>query len=282
MPNSSPPSATSPVVRPVKAWSWRGGKRADVSTAMTETVAEEVPVALIYNGIRHVVMLMTPADLEDFAVGFSLTERIVAGLGDVLSIDVVPLEVGFEIRIGILAERMPALLQRRRNMESRSGCGLCGLESIDQALQSLQPITSALTTTPFALHRALDALPLQQPMNAATGAVHAAAWVLPNGRIELVREDVGRHNALDKLIGAVARRHWLFCDGFLVVTSRASAEMAQKAAVVGIPLLAAISAPTGLAIRIAAEAGLTLVGFARPQQHVIYTRPERLHEDLMP
>jgi FdhD protein len=282
MTNASPAIAVPPPIRAVGAWSWRDSDGSVRVTAMTETVAEEVPVAMVYNGVRHVVMLMTPTDLEDFAVGFSLTERIISGQAELRSIEVVPLEAGLEIRINIATERMPALLQRRRNMESRSGCGLCGLESIDQALQSLQPIESPLTTTPLALHRALDALPLQQPINASTGAVHAAAWVQPNGRIEQLREDVGRHNALDKLIGAVARRQLAFADGFLLVTSRASAEMAQKAAVVGIPLLAAISAPTGLAVRIAAEAGLTLVGFARPRQHVIYTRPERLQGDLAP
>lgn len=263
-------------VTPVPASKWRSGARADVVTQVTEHVVEEVPIALVYNGIRHVVMLMTPCDLEDFAVGFSITEGIVAGIGEIHSIDVSPATQGFELRIAINAERMPALLQRRRNMESRSGCGLCGLESLDQALQALRPVASQLVTTAFAVHRALDALPLQQPMNAATGAVHAAAWILPGGRIELVREDVGRHNALDKLIGAVARRHWSFAEGFLVVTSRASAEMAQKAAIAGIPMLVAISAPTALAIRIANEARLTLVGFARPQQHVVYTHPERL------
>lgn len=275
---STPPSPTLSVqtVAPVPAVSWRSGARADVVTQITEHVVEEVPVALVYNGIRHVVMLMTPSDLEDFAVGFSITEGIVATTGEILSIDVAPAGQGFEMRIAINAERMPALLQRRRNMESRSGCGLCGLESLDQALQALRPVESSMVTTPFAVHRALDALPLQQPMNSATGAVHAAAWVLPGGRIELVREDVGRHNALDKLIGAVARRHWAFAQGFLVVTSRASAEMAQKAAIAGIPMLVAISAPTALAIRIAEEAHLTLVGFARPQQHVVYTHPERL------
>ena len=275
---STPPSPTLSVqtVAPVPAVSWRSGARADVVTQITEHVVEEVPVALVYNGIRHVVMLMTPSDLEDFAVGFSITEGIVATTGEILSIDVAPAGPGFEMRIAINAERMPALLQRRRNMESRSGCGLCGLESLDQALQALRPVESSMVTTPFAVHRALDALPLQQPMNSATGAVHAAAWVLPGGRIELVREDVGRHNALDKLIGAVARRHWAFAQGFLVVTSRASAEMAQKAAIAGIPMLVAISAPTALAIRIAEEAHLTLVGFARPQQHVVYTHPERL------
>jgi formate dehydrogenase accessory protein FdhD len=275
---STPLSSTlhAQTVAPVPATSWRAGARADVVTQITEHVVEEVPVALVYNGIRHVVMLMTPCDLEDFAVGFSLTEGIVANTAEILSIDVAPAGPGFEMRIAINAERMPALLQRRRNMESRSGCGLCGLESLDQALQALRPVAASMATTPFAVHRALDALPLQQPMNAATGAVHAAAWVLPGGRIELVREDVGRHNALDKLIGAVARRHWVFAEGFLVVTSRASAEMAQKAAIAGIPMLVAISAPTALAIRIAEEAHLTLVGFARPQQHVVYTHPERL------
>ncbi len=272
-----PPAAlNAQTVAPVPATSWRSGARADVVTQITEHVVEEVPVALVFNGIRHVVMLMTPSDLEDFAVGFSITEGIVANTSEILSIDIAPAGPGFEMRIAINAERMPALLQRRRNMESRSGCGLCGLESLDQALQALRPVDSSMVTTPFAVHRALDALPLQQPMNAATGAVHAAAWVLPGGRIELVREDVGRHNALDKLIGAVARRHWAFAEGFLVVTSRASAEMAQKAAIAGIPMLVAISAPTALAIRIAQEAHLTLVGFARPQQHVVYTYPERL------
>jgi FdhD protein len=275
--STPPPSPLqAQTVTAVPAASWRAGPRADVVTHVTEHVVEEVPVALIYNGIRHVVMLMTPADLEDFAVGFSLTEGIVTDTAEILSIDVAPAAPGFEMRIAINADRMPALLQRRRNMESRSGCGLCGLESLDQALQSLRPIESTLVTTPFALHRALDALPLQQPMNSATGAVHAAAWILPSGRIELIREDVGRHNALDKLIGAVARRHWPFDQGFVIVTSRASAEMAQKTAIAGIPMLVAISAPTALAVRIATEARLTLVGFARPQQHVVYTHPDRL------
>ncbi len=170
----------------------------------------------------------------------------------------------------IAPERFMTLKARRRNLAGRTGCGLCGTESLEQALRQLPPVAAGPAIAPAAIHVAFDALRSRQPLHRLTGASHAAAWANPDGTLELVREDVGRHNALDKLIGAMAKDRRSFNDGFAVITSRASSEMVQKAATVGMPLLAAISAPTGLAIRLARECGLTLVGFARGGSHVVY------------
>lgn len=247
---------------------------------LEDCVAEEVPVAMVYNGVSHAVMLATPQDLEDFALGFSLTEGIAADAADIYGIETVPQPKGIELHIELATERFHMLKERRRSMSGRTGCGLCGSESLEQAMRIPAHLVDAgMQVKSEAMHRALVQIRSQQQLQGLTGATHACAWVSANGEVELLREDVGRHNALDKLIGARIRGQ-VNNAGFVLTTSRASYEMVQKVAVVGIPMLAAVSAPTGLAIRIARKCGVTLVGFAREAQHVIYSRPERiLHEE---
>jgi FdhD protein len=251
---------------------WRGDAHADA----TERVAEEVPVALVFNGLPHVVMMTSPADLPDFALGFCLSEGILATRNELHGIEVVAAGEGVEVHMSIDRVRHLPLEEKRRNLAGRSGCGLCGTETLEQAVRHPAPVGTGPQVHGAALDRAFASLSAHQALNAQTGAVHAAAWATPDGEVRLVREDVGRHNALDKLIGALARDGVGFGDGMALITSRASFEMAQKAATVGITVLAAISAPTGLAIRLAQETGLTLVGFARPGQHNVYANAQRM------
>ena len=241
-----------------------------------DRVAEEEPVALTYQRTPHVVMLTTPADLEDLGVGFTLSEAVVHSPDEIKSVEVLNEAGRLEVRIGIAGERFAELLHRQRNLTGRTGCGLCGAETIEQAIRHPAPVGRGASITLPELHQALTELHSRQPLNAQTGSVHAAAWALPGKGIQLVREDVGRHNALDKVIGALTRAGVDCTAGYLVITSRASYEMVQKAATVGISLLAAVSAPTALAIRLAAEVRLTLVGFARAHRHVVYAHPQRL------
>lgn len=246
-----------------------------------DAIAEEVPVALAYNGAPFVVMMATPADLEDFALGFTLSEAI-AARADEVHVDAVEHTLdGIAIALRIPEADWQALATRRRNLQGRSGCGVCGAESIEAVLRAPPVLAGEARFTHAAVHRAVQALQARQPLNAATGAVHAAGFADAGGRLLLVREDVGRHNALDKLIGALARGGIDPGGGFAVATSRASYEMAMKAAQAGIPLLAAISAPTTLAIALAGSARLCLVGFARTGGHVVYTHAQRLHGPLL-
>lgn len=252
---------------------WRGGE----SLRVSDHVAEEAPIALVYNGIPHVVMLATPADLEDLAVGFTLSESIVAQRSEIQAIEAAQRDDGaLEVRIGIAAARFSELLHRQRNLTGRTGCGLCGAQTVEEAIRQPAPVTSGVKVPAKSLHDALVDLKHRQKINLLTGSVHAAAWVLPESGIQFVREDVGRHNALDKVIGAVVRAGGDFADGYFVVTSRASYEMVQKAVTVGGAFLAAVSAPTAFAVRLAEATGLTLVGFAREHQHVVYAHPSRL------
>lgn len=244
----------------------------------TDRVAEEVPVALMYHGVPHVVMLATPSDLEDYAYGFTLSEELVADASEIRSVEVARAGDSVEVRVSIAWERFPELLRRRRNLTGRTGCGLCGAETLEQAVRVAKPAGDGPAVTIKDLHDAIVQIESLQPLNAGTGSVHAAAWVLPGQGIQLVREDVGRHNALDKAIGALVRSGADFNAGYMLVTSRASFEMVQKAATVGISFLAAISAPTSFAIRHAEQSGLTLVGFARRDQHVVYAHSRRLVE----
>ncbi|MBB4604047.1 FdhD protein [Xanthomonas arboricola] len=251
----------------------RGGRNATVQ----DMVAAEMPVAFHYNGVPFAVMMATPEDLEDFAFGFSLSEGIVDQPQDLRVVAVETFLEGASLQIEIPPERAAALDRRRRNLDGRSGCGVCGNESIEAVLRVPPLLQSALQIDAQALARALEALHAQQPIAAQTGAVHAAGWADVHGVVRYVREDVGRHNALDKLIGALARERVDASQGFAVVTSRASYEMAMKAAQARIPLLAAISAPTALAISLADSAGLTLIGFARDHDCVVYSHPQRLN-----
>jgi FdhD protein len=252
---------------------WRDG---DVERVVDQ-VAEELPVALVFNGVPHVVMLATPANLEDLAVGFTLSENIVDSPKEIVSVESATREDGtLEVRIGITASKLSELLRRQRNMTGRTGCGLCGAQTVEDAIRQPAPVEGGVTVDVKSLHTALLELRDHQAINSRTGSVHAAAWVMPDSGIRLVREDVGRHNALDKVIGAVIRAGGDFKYGYFVVTSRASYEMVQKAVTVGGTLLAAVSAPTAFAIRMAESAGLTLIGFAREHQHVVYAHPSRL------
>ncbi|WP_312484575.1 formate dehydrogenase accessory sulfurtransferase FdhD [Massilia timonae] len=264
----------------VPAASWRDGVLDDGS----ELLAEEVPVALVYNGISHAVMLASPQDLEDFAVGFSLSERIVRAPRDVRAVEVEAGPHGIALAIDIAPGAMARLKATRRARLGKTGCGLCGIDSLawfEREMAPHDPRDGAIrqTTGPFApqvLQCAMAAMSGQQRLHQATGAMHAAGWADRDGRLLLVREDVGRHNALDKLVGALARADIDAGAGFALVTSRASFEMVQKATRAGIGLLAAISAPTAMAVRLADRAGLTLAGFVRGGRHVAYTHPWRL------
>jgi FdhD protein len=239
-------------------------------------IASEIPVALHYNGLPHVVMMATPEDLQDFALGFSLSEAIVGSPAELESVEVQQRLEGYEISLRIPAQRAEAVASRQRNLSGRSSCGLCGTQLLEDVVRHPPPVAAGPCIDAAALHRALSALDGLQPLNSRTGATHAAAWAQSNGELMLVREDVGRHNALDKLIGAMATRHIDAGDGFLILTSRASYEMVQKVATTGIGLIAAISAPTALAIHLAESCGVTLIGFARSNGHVIYTHPQRI------
>lgn len=259
------------------------GVRAGKVFAATDWVADEVPVALEYNGISHAVMMATPADLEDFARGFSLTEGIVDTVNQIRDIELVVSAQGHTLQIEIAAACFARLKDRRRSLTGRTGCGLCGTDSLAHAVRRPVPVTAP--TAPFdiaAVARALAALRSQQHLLDATGATHAAAWCHADGSIALVREDVGRHNALDKLVGALQVAGVDVPSGFIVVTSRASFEMVQKAACAGVALLAAISGVTALAITVAEAAGISLLGFARGDNASVYSHPEQIRMEPTP
>ena len=241
-----------------------------------DQVADEIPVALHYNGASFAVLMATPCDLPDLALGFSLSEALIAHAGD-LHIDGIEESLdGIAIRMTLPSACADALANRNRNQPGYGGCGVCGSAEIESVLRAPPRSESGFSIDESALHRALAALHARQPLNAATGATHAAAFADSEGELLRVREDVGRHNALDKLIGAMASAGDDASNGFAVVTSRASYELAMKAAQIGIPLLAAISAPTTQAIAVAASANLCLVGFARDGHCSVYAHPQRL------
>jgi formate dehydrogenase accessory protein FdhD len=221
-------------------------------------------------------MLATPADLEDFAIGFTLSEGLVANLQEIRSVEVIFGEQAADVRLTVAWERFSRLLHRRRNLTGRTGCGVCGAETTQDVIREVPPVGPGPTVATQDLHEAIRQLASRQPVNATTGSVHAAAWVVPGMGIQLVREDVGRHNALDKAIGALMRAGADLSAGYMLITSRASFEMVQKSASVGISFLAALSAPTAFAVRLAAQTGLTLVAFARHDRHVVYTHAGRL------
>lgn len=263
---------------PVTRWIDPGGASAPGarSEPASDAIAMEAAVSLSYNGLSHVVMMMTPADLEDFALGFSLSEGIVERPAQIYDIVTQAHAQGLEIAITIGNERFQQLKDRRRNLAGRTGCGLCGAESLEQAVRPVPAVDCAAVIEGAAVQRALDALDAWQPLQRSTGAAHGAAWCASDGGIVLAREDVGRHNALDKLVGALARAPEPRGEGFALVSSRASYEMVGKAAQAGIGILVAVSAPTAFAVRLAAEAGITLVAFARTGRLSVYSRPERL------
>lgn len=258
---------------PVHSWSNRSTR-----ICQQDRIATETPVALTYNRVSHVVMMATPSDLEEFGLGFSLTEGLIGKPSDLLDIKVIPRETGLELAMTIETNWFDRLVVHRRNMAGRTGCGLCGSENLEQALRKVRPVENHLMVSNEALQKAVSGLDQQQPLQAETGAAHGAAWCDSSGNILIVREDIGRHNALDKLIGSLFLTGFNPQRGFALISSRASYEMVYKAAAASMELIAAVSAPTTLAVKSAIESGVTLVGFARPGRHNVYTFPERIAE----
>ncbi len=259
--------------QPVPVTRFKNGERVETD----DFVAEEVPIVLMYNGLSHVVMLATPTNLEDFALGFSLTEGIIASVTEFESAKVYQRSNGIEVQVKIPEIRFQCLADKGRNLTGRTGCGLCGATTLKQAIKPTRSVSGDLKISPEHL-KSVALLSKHQKLNQLTGAIHAVAWISPENGIVELREDVGRHNALDKLIGALLKRDTNFDTGFMITTSRASYEMVQKATAVGVTILVAISAPTALAIRLAQESGLTLIGFARDQTCVIYSHSQRFTE----
>jgi FdhD protein len=237
-----------------------GGSRQTVATDWM--LAEEVPVALLYNGRSRLVMMATPTDLEDFGIGISVTEQIVGRAAEIEDLAVCELPEGFTVDMRVDPELVTRYRLRQRGITGRTGCGLCGVETLAEALKELGRIERRFDVGVCAIARALDALPGWQPMNGANRSVHAAAWCTPEGEILEAREDVGRHNALDKLIGTLLRTGRDPAEGFVVMSSRCSFELVQKAAVAGISCLATISAPTSMALSLAEATGIRLAAGA--------------------
>ena len=258
---------------PIHTWRYRHGEW----QVADDTVAGEVPVALVYNGISHAVMLATPCDLEDFALGFSLSEGLIRRKSELRDIEIVRHDLGIELHLEIAPQAFQGFKISRRQLAGLTGCGLCGQESLAQAIHPIPTVTHTLRINPQAIEAAIDILPHLQTLHQITGGVHAAAWANSEGQIMLVREDVGRHNALDKLLGAMFKRDIAPQQGFLLLTSRASHELVYKAAFAGIELIAAVSAPTSLALKHAQQAGLTLIGWVRKNGFTVYEGLERLH-----
>lgn len=254
---------------------WQDGEQVQAQ----DCLAEETPVALIYNGVSHAVMLATAQDLEDFALGFSLSEGIVQTASELYGVEVRAQADGIELHCDIASERFMQLKDRRRTLAGKTGCGLCGAESLSQAMRYPQLLLTDTKFSAASIKLGLNAIHAQQLLQKETGATHASAFVLADGTVTIVREDVGRHNALDKLIGALQKMRTQQdqpLDGFIITTSRASFEMVQKTATAGIAMLVAVSAPTGLAVRVAEQCGLALVGFARQNRFVVYSHNERI------
>ncbi|WP_322515286.1 formate dehydrogenase accessory sulfurtransferase FdhD [Rhodopseudomonas palustris] len=261
-----------PTVHTGATRTWRGGRMQDGA----RTIPEETPVAISYNGGTHAVMMATPADLEDFAIGFSLSEGVIAAPSQIDSFEIVELDDGVELRMWIGGAEGERLQQRRRHIAGPTGCGLCGVDSITEALRPAAIVRAGGRFTPQQIIAAIEAMPPLQTLNIETRAVHAAAFWTPARGIVALREDVGRHNALDKLAGALARQRIATGNGIVLLTSRVSVEMVQKTAALGAPLLVAVSAPTALAVRMAEAAGITLAAIARADGFEVFTHPGRI------
>jgi FdhD protein len=256
----------------VKNATWRGSS----ATAGTRTIAEETPIAFTYDGSTYAVMMASPRDLEDFALGLGLTEGIVASAAEIESLAVVEEEIGIELRMTLAGPRSAALAERRRMLTGPVGCGLCGIESLAEAVRPVPKVSGGIAVRPADIAAALDATAAAQAMNRQTHAVHAASFWMPATGLVALREDVGRHNALDKLIGALAKAGVDAATGIVVLTSRMSVELVQKAAMAGAPVLVAVSAPTALALRTAEAAGITVVAVARSDGFEVFTHPQRI------
>lgn len=245
-------------------------------TDNARTVPAEVPVAFVYDGTTYAVMMASPSDLEDFAIGFGLAEGIISSPQEVVSLDVIAQDKGIELRMWLSPDRGRNFAERRRRMAGPTGCGLCGVESLDAAVPACPRITADLVVTPDDIGNALAALPAVQALHQQTRAVHGAGfWTRAAGLIAIA-EDVGRHNALDKLIGRLRRENARVTAGIVLLTSRVSVEMVQKAAVAGAPVVVAVSAPTALALETAQRAGITLVAVARTDGFEVFTHPHRI------
>ncbi|EJG2169876.1 formate dehydrogenase accessory sulfurtransferase FdhD [Citrobacter freundii 47N] len=251
-------------------------KREDLQHPQPDAVAEEVPVALVYNGISHVVMMASPKDLEHFAMGFSLSEGIIERPQDIYAMEVVPSCNGLEVQVELSSRRFMGLKERRRALAGRTGCGVCGVEQLNDIGKPVQPLPFTQTFDLANLDHALRHLNNFQPVGQLTGCTHAAAWVQPSGHLAGGHEDVGRHVALDKLLGRRAIEGETWQQGAVLVSSRASYEMVQKSAMCGVEILFAVSAATTLAVEVAERCNLTLVGFCKPGRATIYTHPQRL------
>jgi len=250
-----------------------------ITHATPDFLAEEVPVALVYNGISHVVMMASPKDLELFAIGFSLSEGIIDHPQEIYGMDVVQACNGLEVQIELSSRRFMGLKERRRALAGRTGCGVCGVEQLNDIGKPVAPLPFTQTFNLANLDKALEHLNDVQPIGQLSGCTHAAAWVLPSGEIIGGHEDVGRHVALDKLLGRRARENDVWQQGAALVSSRASYEMVQKAAMCGVEVLFAVSAATTLAVEVAERCNLTLVGFCKPGRATIYTHAQRLIVD---
>jgi FdhD protein len=260
-----------PIVR-VQRLLWRDGAFVNG----TRAIPEETAVAFTFNTASYAVMMATPQDLEDFAVGFSLTEGVIASADDIESIDIVEEDVGIELRIWLKAPQASEFLGRRRKMAGPTGCGLCGIESLTEAMRPPPKVSKGRVFAPDQIMTSLEALAPQQALNHETRAVHAAGFFDPARGLVALREDVGRHNALDKLAGALARDGATADQGIVLLTSRVSVEMVQKSAAIGAPIVVAVSAPTALALRMAEACGMTLVAVARKDGFEIFTHPQRI------
>ncbi len=255
--------------------SLRGAARSDGS-AIHDTLIEELPVSLEFNGEAAIVMMATPLDLEAFALGFALTEGIIDHPSQALALHAVPAECGMAVVITLADGLWQRAQARKRDRAAGSSCSLCGLADMQEALHAPKVLPSALRFSPAAITATFKALPAQQTIGQQTGAAHAAAFVNPQGEILAIAEDAGRHNALDKLVGIMAQRGLQPAHGFCAITSRASFEMVQKAARVGFPMLCAISAPTALAARLAQESGITLCAFVRSERFTCFAHGQRI------
>jgi FdhD protein len=271
IPEDEPKLQASYQTLPVNYWQ----QGSDKEQEKLDDIAEEIAIAMVYNGISHAVMMASPANLHEFALGFSLSEGIINSPGEMYDIELLPTEKGIEVRIEISSQRMMSLKSQRRNLTGRTGCGLCGSESLEKAIRPIKGVTPQALPSSKVIQHALSQLREHQKLQSLTGAVHGAAWCDDAGEITLLREDVGRHNALDKLIGALGLNKVNTSNGFVLISSRASYEMVQKVTSVNIATLVAVSAPTALAITLAIQANLNLIGFARPGRHTFYTKCDK-------